>query len=122
MQAVTEDNNPVTEENNLEEAPIFVIEDNWRQLVTTVNMAGFRTVSNFLQFLNKLGDDHRHIGLLERIRLDGLWPGYEVVYKHVDRENEVVIKHGSTESKDSTPSNDLMTTSFSLSTYLYTTS
>ena len=121
-QAVTEDNNPVTEENNPEEAPIFVIEDNWRQLVTTVNMAGFRTVSNFLQFLNKLGDDHRHIGLLERIRLDSLLPGYEVVYKHVDRENEVVIKHGSTESKDSTPSNGLMTTSFSLSTCLYTTS
>ena len=122
MQAVTEDNNLVTEENNPEEAPIFVIEDNWRQLVTTVNMAGFRTVSNFLQFLNKLGDDHRHIGLLERIRLDSLLPGYEVVYKHVDRENEVVIKHGSTESKDSTSSNDLMTTSFSLSTCLYTTS
>ena len=121
-QAVTEDNNRVTEENNPEEAPIFVIEDNWRQLVTTVNMAGFRTVSDFLQFLNKLGDDHRHIGLLERIRLDSMWPGYEVVYKHVDRENEVVIKHGSTESKDSTPSNDLMTTSFSLSTCLYTTS
>ena len=92
MQAVTEDNNLVTEENNPEEAPIFVIEDNWRQLVTTVNMAGFRTVSDFLQFLNKLGDDHRHIGLLERIRLDSLWPGYEVVYKHVDSENEVVIK------------------------------
>ena len=91
-QVVTEDNNPVTEENNPEEAPIFVIEDNWRQLVTTVNMAGFRTVSDFLQFLNKLGDDHRHIGLLERIRLDSLWPGYEVVYKHVDSENEVVIK------------------------------
>ena len=121
-QVVTEDNNPVTEENNPEEAPIFVIEDNWRQLVTTVNMAGFRTVSDFLQFLNKLGDDHRHIGLLERIRLDSLLPGYEVVYKHVDRENEVVIKHGSTESKDSTSSNDLMTTSFSLSTCLYTTS
>ena len=58
-QVVTEDNNPVTEENNLEEAPIFVIEDNWRQLVTTVNMAGFRTIPDFLQFLNKLGDDHR---------------------------------------------------------------
>ena len=27
MQAVTEDNNPVIEENNPEEAPIFVIED-----------------------------------------------------------------------------------------------
>ena len=26
-QVVTEDNNPVTEENNPEEAPIFVIED-----------------------------------------------------------------------------------------------
>ena len=48
-------------------------------------MTGFRTVSDFLQFLNKLGDDHRHIGLLERIRLDNLWPGYEVVYKHVER-------------------------------------
>ena len=84
-QAMTKDNNP-------EEAPIFVIEDNRRQLVTTVNMACFRTVSNFLQFLNKLGDDHRHIGLLERIRPDSPWPGYEVMYKHVDSENEVVIK------------------------------
>ena len=73
----------VTEDNNLEGAPIFVIEDNRRQLVTNVNMVCFRIVSNFLQFLNKLGDDHRHIGLLERIRLDSLWSGYEVVYKHV---------------------------------------
>ena len=122
MQAVTEDNNLVTEENNPEEAPIFVIEDNWRQLVTTVNMAGFRTVSDFLQFLNKLGVDHRHIGLLERIRLDSLWPGYEVVYKHVDSENEVVIK--SFEGVESFDSVEpcLMTTSFSLSTCLYTTS
>ena len=92
MQAVTEDNNLVTEENNPKEAPIFVIEDNWRQLVTAVNMAGFRTVSDFLQFLNKLGDDHRHIGLLERIRSDRPRLGYEVLYKHVDSENEVVIK------------------------------
>ena len=121
-QAVTEDNNPVTEENNPEEAPIFVIEDNWTQLVTTVNMAGFCTVSDFLQFLNKLGDDHRHIGLLERIRLDSLWPGYEVVYKHVDSENEVVIK--SFEGVESFDSVEpcLLTTSFSLSTCLYTTS
>ena len=121
-QAVTEDNNLVTEENNPKEAPIFVIEDNWRQLVTAVNMAGFRTVSDFLQFLNKLGDDHRHIGLLERIRLDSLWPGYEVVYKHVDSENEVVIK--SFEGVESFDSVEpcLMTTSFSLSTCLYTTS
>ena len=121
-QAVTEDNNLVTEENNPKEAPIFVIEDNWRQLVTTVNMAGFRTVSDFLQFLNKLGVDHRHIGLLERIRLDSLWPGYEVVYKHVDSENEVVIK--SFEGVESFDSVEpcLMTTSFSLSTCLYTTS
>ena len=112
----------VTEENNPEEAPIFVIEDNWRQLVTTVNMAGFCTVSDFLQFLNKLGDDHRHIGLLERIRLDSLWPGYEVVYKYVDSENEVVIK--SFEGVESFDSVEpcLMTTSFSLSTCLYTTS
>ena len=55
-------------------------------------MTGFRTVSDFLQFLNKLGDDHRHIGLLEGIKPNCLWPGYEVVYKHVDSENEVVIK------------------------------
>ena len=82
----------MTEDNNLEGAPIFVIEDNRRQLVTNVNMVCFRIVSNFLQFLNKLGDDHRHIGLLERIRPDSLWPGYEVMYKHVDSENEVVIK------------------------------
>ena len=122
MQAVTEDNNPVTEENNPEEAPIFVIEDNWRQLVTIVNMAGFRTVLDFLQFLNKLGDDHRHIGLLERIKLDNLWPGYEVVYKHVDSENEVVIKpFEGVESFDSVEP-CLMTTSFSLSTCLYTAS
>ena len=122
MQAVTEDNNLVTEENNPEEAPIFVIEDNWRQLVTIVNMAGFRTVLDFLQFLNKLGDDHRHIGLLERIKLDNLWPGYEVVYKHVDSENEVVIKpFEGVESFDSVEP-CLMTTSFSLSTCLYTTS
>ena len=122
MQAVTEDNNLVTEENNPKEAPIFVIEDNWKQLVTTVNMAGFCTVADFLQFLNKLGDDHRHIGLLERIRLDSLWPGYEVVYKHVDSENEVVIK--SFEGVESFDSVEpcLMTTSFSLSTCLYTTS
>ena len=122
MQAVTEDNNLVTEENNPKEAPIFVIEDNWKQLVTTVNMAGFCTVADFLQFLNKLGDDHRHIGLLERIRLDSLWPGYEVVYKYVDSENEVVIK--SFEGVESFDSVEpcLMTTSFSLSTCLYTTS
>ena len=55
-------------------------------------MMGFCIVSDFLQFLNKLGDDHRHIGLLEGIRPDSLWPGYEVVYKHVDSENKVVIK------------------------------
>ena len=34
MKAVIEDNNLVTEENNPKEAPIFVIEDNWKQLVT----------------------------------------------------------------------------------------
>ena len=93
MQAVIEDNNP--EEvlgHNSEEVPIFVIESNRRQLITRVNMKDFHNISDFLQFLKELWDDHKHIDLLERISLNSPWPGYEVVYTHVDSKNEEVMK------------------------------
>ena len=85
MQAVIED-------TNSKEVPIFMIESNRRQLITRVNMEDFCNISDFLQFLKKLWEDHKHIDLLERISPNSPWPGYEVVYKHVDNENEVVIK------------------------------
>ena len=79
----------VTQDYNLEGVPIFVIEGNRRQFVTNVNMERFCTIPDFLQSLEKLGHDH---GLLNRIGPDSPWPGYEVVFKHVDNKKEEVIK------------------------------
>lgn len=90
----------VTEYNNLEEVfghnsvevPIFVIESNRRQLITRVNMNDIRNKSDFLQFLKELWEDHTHTGLFERISLNSPWPGYKVVYTHVNSKNEEVMK------------------------------
>nr|POE83846.1 hypothetical protein CFP56_79479 [Quercus suber] len=69
-----------------------MIEGNQRQLVANANMKDFPNISDFLQYLSKLWDDHKHIGLLERISLDSPWPGYDVVYTHVGSKNEIVMK------------------------------
>ncbi|KAL4625783.1 hypothetical protein ACB092_05G049200 [Castanea dentata] len=98
-QTVTEDNNPeeapiiaVTEDNNTEEAQIFVIEDGREQFVATVNMKDFTSIPDFLQSLNKVWADHKHSSPLEEISLASPWPGYKVVYKHVDSKNKEVIQ------------------------------
>ncbi|XP_050285653.1 polyadenylate-binding protein 6-like [Quercus robur] len=93
MQAVTEDNNPEEVSGHYSvEVPIFVIERNRRQLIARVNMNDFRNISDFLQFLGELRGDHKHNGVSERISLTSPWPGYKVVYTHVNSKKEEVMK------------------------------
>ncbi|KAL4625777.1 hypothetical protein ACB092_05G048700 [Castanea dentata] len=65
---------------NPEEVPVFVLEAR-QKLVASINMQGLNDIQGFCQCLFS---NLKHTSPLENISLQNPWPGYEVVYKHVD--------------------------------------
>lgn len=68
---------------NPKEVPVFVREAR-QKLVASINMQGLNDIQDFCQCLDKLLSNFKHTSPLENISLQNPWPGYEVVYKHVD--------------------------------------
>lgn len=68
---------------NPKEVPVFVREAR-QKLVASIDMQGLNDIQDFCQCLNKLLSNFKHANPLENISLQNPWPGYEVVYNHVD--------------------------------------